>query len=86
MLPFLDKKKIVSVISAKRGKPDVEVNSEMEAPGSELSPGLKEAAEDLMRGLEAKSPIDIAKALKAAFEICDAYPHKEGEHMDEESA
>jgi len=72
MLPFLkDPKKIVSVISARKGKADVKVNPEVEAPGGEMHPGLKAAAEDFLRGIESKSPIDIAKAFKAAFEACD---------------
>lgn len=85
MLPFLDSKKIVSVISARRGKsPDIEVNSEMEAPGQEIDPSLKSAAEDVLRAIDTKSVIDLAKALKSAFDVCDAEPQEEGEHTNEE--
>jgi hypothetical protein len=84
MLPFLAPKKIVSTISARRGKsPDIEVNTEAEAPGSHMAPGLKTAAEDLMRALETKSPMDIGRALQMAFEACDSEPHKEGPHINE---
>lgn len=73
-LPFLDRKKMSSVISSRRGKsPDIEVNPEVEAPGSEMDPGLKSAAEDLLRAIESKSVIDLAKALKAAIEMCSSY-------------
>lgn len=85
MLPFLEPKKTVSVIMSRRGKsPDVEVNPEVEAPDSEIDSNLKAAAEDMLRALESKSVIDLAKSLKAAFEICDASPHAEGEHTNEE--
>lgn len=78
MLPFLEPKKMSSVISAKRGKVGLEEAPEVLAPGSELDPGLQEAAQDIMRAIEAKSSIDLAKAIKAAFEICDSAPHEEG--------
>ncbi len=84
MLPMFAPKKIVSVISARRGKPDVDVAAEVEAPGSEMDPGLKAAAEDLLSGMQNKSVMDIAKALRAAFEVCDAMPHEEGPHLNEE--
>lgn len=84
MLPFMEPKKIVTIIAARRNKPGVQINPEVEAPGSSMDPGLKEAAIDLLRGIEAKSPMDIAKALKAAFELCDSMPHEEGPHMNEE--
>lgn len=85
MLPFLEPKKIVSVISSRRGKnPDIEVNAEVEAPGQEMDAGLKAAAEDLLRALDTRSAIDLAKAFRAAFEICDAYPHQEGTYKEGE--
>ncbi len=82
MLPFLDSKKIVSVIAARKGKSDMEVKPEVEAVGGEIDPGLKSAAEDIMRAIESKSVIDLASAIKAAFEVCDSYedaPQMEGE-------
>lgn len=84
MLPFLDKKKTVSVIMAKRGKsPDIEVNSEMEAPGQEIDPVLKEAATDILRAIETKSVIDLAKALEAAYEACEASDESEDQMENE---
>lgn len=71
-LPFLQPKKIVSVIVARRGKSSMEVNPEVSAPGSEMDMGLKEAATDLLRALDEKSPLGVASALKAAFEILDS--------------
>lgn len=74
MLPMFDHKKIVSVIAARKGKPDVEINTEVEAPGSDMDPGLKAAAEDMLRAFESRSVMDMAKALKAAYECCEASP------------
>lgn len=72
-LPFLDRKKMSSVISSRRGRsPDIEVKPEVEAPGSEMDSGLKSAAEDLLRAIESKSVMDVAKALKCAHEICES--------------
>lgn len=80
MLPFLDKKKTVSAVIARRGKPALEVKSEVSAPDSEGDPALESAAEDILRAIEEKSVLGLAQALKAAFQICDAEPHHEGEH------
>lgn len=76
-LPFLDTKKAVSVIMARRGKSDVEVTPEIEAPGQEMDAGLKEAAADVLGAIERKSVIDLAKALYACFQIAESMPHEE---------
>lgn len=70
MLPFLEPKKTISVIMARRGKKDLETAPEMEAPGSSMNPALKSAAEDVMRALESKSVIDLGKAMQAAYDAC----------------
>lgn len=44
---------------------------------------LKAAAEDLKRALDDGDSKHIAMALRAAFQILDAEPHSEGEHLDE---
>lgn len=72
MLPMFEPKKMASVISSKRGKPDLDVAVEVEIPGSEIDPGLQEAAEDIMRAIESKSVIDLAKAIKSAIECVDS--------------
>lgn len=79
MLPFLEPKKTVSIIIARRGKPDLESQPEVEAGEDKIHPDLKEAAEDVMRAIQSKSVIDLAKALQSAFQICDAMPHDEDE-------
>lgn len=84
MLPFLEPKKISSVIIARRGKPDLETSPEVDMGEDKVDPGLKEAAEDMMRAFESKSVIDLAKALKSAYEICDSYPEDHDQDMSEE--
>ena len=85
MLPFMDKKRIAGIIISRKGKPDIEASAEVMAPEGDIAPELREAAMDMISALESKSPVALAKALKAAFEICDSYPHEEGEHLEEES-
>lgn len=71
-LPFLEPKKIVSVIgSMKKGK-SMDVASETQPPGQEVDPGLKAAAEDLLQAINDKSVIGIATALKAAMDMSDS--------------
>lgn len=69
MLPFLDKKRISSVIIAQRGKDNVEVSPEVES-GEGVDEGLKQAAEDVLRAINSNSVVDLAHALKAAYEMC----------------
>jgi len=85
MLPFLAPRKMTSVIIARRGKnPDVEVNPEVEAPGSNMNPALKMAAEDFLRAVDTRSPIDLAKAFKDAFMALETEPHEENAEMEQE--
>lgn len=42
---------------------------------------LESAAEDLAHAISAKDIKGIAAALRAAFELCDSYPHEEGPHV-----
>ena len=77
MLPFLQPKRITSVLVAKQ-KP--EGNVELGADEPELD-SLEMAAEELIRAVAAKDAKAVATALQAAFEVCDAMPHVEGEHV-----
>lgn len=87
MLPFLEPKKITSVIIARRGKPDLESHPEMdmtsEDDDNDLPMGMESAAEDVMRALDKRSVKDLAKSLHAAFELYDSMPHQEGPHEEE---
>lgn len=84
-LPFLNPKKTVSVIVAKRGKPPgTEVAPEVEAHGHELPEGLRGASEDILQAIDTRSAVDLGKALRRAFEACEKEPHVEGEHIDDD--
>lgn len=44
------------------------------------------AAEEILAAIEEKSASALAEALHAFFQLCEAEPHEEGEHLGEESA
>ncbi len=82
MLPFLNAKKISSVILARKGKPDLhDTKMEMDAPseseGSDEDAALESAAEDLLNALDSRSIKGIAEALRAAHSICESYEDQE---------
>lgn len=79
MLPFLKPKKITSIIIAKH-KPEGGIEPMHEE--DEEMPELVGAAESLISAVHSKDAKAVAEALKAAFEVCDAYPHQEGEHVE----
>lgn len=81
MLPFLQPKKMASVIIASR-KPSGEITPEHEE--GEHEPGLMSAAEDLISAVHAKDASAVASALSAAFEMMEEQPHEEGPHIGEE--
>jgi hypothetical protein len=83
MLPFLKPKAagaggIMNVLR----KPDGETEVEESMDDS----GLEACATDLIRGVTAKDTGLIIDALRSAFQILDAEPHEEGEHVGEEEA
>jgi hypothetical protein len=79
MLPFLMPKKTVSVIQQKKMSEGGEMKEEMSEPKEELV----YAAEDVLSAIAMKDAKALAMALKSAFEILDASPHVEGEHLEE---
>jgi hypothetical protein len=79
-LPFL-KKFAQPGVSVSIRKPDEESAKEELKEG--LPEGLEAAASDLLDAIEAKDIKRIAAALQAAFEISEASPHQEGEHVEE---
>lgn len=79
MLPFLDKKKIASIVMLRR-KPGEGLEPVKEE--GEPAPELMQAAEDLLSAIAMKNAKGVASALEAAFAICDSMPHVEGEHED----
>lgn len=45
--------------------------------------GLEACAQDMINAFNSNDAKGLAAAIKAAFEICDTYPHEEGEHTNE---
>ena len=43
--------------------------------------GLLSAAEDILSSVDARDPEGLMHALYSFFEMCDAAPHEEGEHL-----
>jgi hypothetical protein len=77
MMPWMKPRKAAGVIIAKKLADGGMVDEHEE--GEEVE-SLVVASEDLLSAIAMKDAKAVAAALKAAFEICDAYPHEEGEH------
>lgn len=71
-LPMFDKKGLGAVMVARKGK-STEMAPEVHTDDGEDS-DMREAAMDLLSAIDRKSAADVAKALRAAFEICDSGP------------
>lgn len=80
MLPFLKHKPVAGLIIKKR-QPD-EPTSEPEMSNDDA--GLEAAANDLIKAVHSQDIKAVSAALKAAFELLDAMPHKEGPHIESE--
>lgn len=79
MLPFLKKPPAAGLVEVIHRKPD-ENQEDMND-----DQGLVVVAEELCRALERKDYKAISEALKSAFEIMDASPHREGPHIEDEN-
>lgn len=78
-LPFLSKKiREQGISTIIHRKPD----ENKEEPQDVDS--VQYAAEDLLRAIEAKDPIGMAAAMRAAFEIMESEPHEEAGHEESE--
>jgi hypothetical protein len=73
MLPFLKKKQEGSMSAP------VESIEREHDEGAEFDV-LESAAEDLISAVHAKDVKGVAMAMRAAFELMESEPHKEGEH------
>lgn len=78
MLPFLEPKKLSSVIVANR-KPSGAIVPDKEE-GDEDS-ALMSAAEDLISAVHSKSASSVAAALRAAFDICGSGEEPQGSSL-----
>lgn len=72
-LPFLNHKKMASVIMTKHNS---DGSNEPISEEGEHGPELMSAADDLLRAINMKDSKMVADALKAAFDICGS--HEEG--------
>lgn len=76
-MPWLQpRKKTVSVLDA---NPDGSMKKMEEIPEE-----LVMAAEEFLSAIARKDAKDVAYALQACFQLCDAEPHVEGEHLETE--
>lgn len=80
--PLLRKKQVAGLITAKR-KPDGGTEEIGNAPEVQESHPLSSAASDLMAAVEAKDIDGMARALEAAFQICESQPHEEYQESEE---
>lgn len=74
MLPYLGAKK-------QQGSVAAHIDNDGKVSSQAPDMGLHSAAEDILKAIESKDSKALASAIKAAFEICDAEPHEEGEHI-----
>lgn len=81
MLPFLKPKQIGQVVVIK-AKDDGELEPIKEE--AQHPPELIDAAEDLIKAVSSKDASAVADAIYAAFLVCDASPHVEGPHIEED--
>lgn len=79
-LPFLQKRNIASIIMAKQ-TPTGSIEETKDTPKEDE--GLIQASEDLLKAVAAKDAEAVAKALRAAFEMCDSYKDAEEGESDE---
>lgn len=77
LLPFLkDKRKETGVIVQERS-PDAPSD---QPDGS----AIEAAAQDILRAISDNDAKHLALAIKAAFDICESYPHEEGSDTNED--
>lgn len=63
-------------------KPDETAENQEKESNEDLS-DIEECAQDMISAIKASDSRALARAVKAAFEILDAQPHVEGEHIEE---
>lgn len=78
-LPFLNARKIASVVMAKHSPDGIEVMNEEGEP----MPEMMSAAEDLLSAIAMKDAKKVAECLHAAFQICDSMPVEEDQQLGE---
>lgn len=83
-LPFLKKKQAgIANQMVEYRKPDAEGEGHHDKEPNE-DEGLRACSRDIISCIQSSDEAGLAKAIRAAFEICDAAPHEEGPHTNEE--
>lgn len=83
-LPFLKKKQTgIAGPMVEYRKPDPEGEGHNDKEPNE-DEGLRACSRDIISCIQSSDEAGLAKAIRAAFEICDASPHEEGPHTNEE--
>lgn len=83
---MIDEKKTVALILAQlspNAKAEIEIEPAEEGEDT-ADDQLHNVAGELIAAVHAGDAAAVAEALRAAFAVCDAEPHVEGEHLDEE--
>lgn len=75
MLPFLKNSKDASASS-----PVESIKRESDG-GEDHDYGLESCGHDILEAIKANDAAGIGAAIKAAFDILDSQPHKEGPHV-----
>lgn len=84
LLPFLkDKRRDQVGVIVKQRAPDSPDQSEEDGQDDSA---LHAAAQDILRAISDNDSKHLALAIRAAFEICDSYPHEEGPHLNEDES
>lgn len=87
MLPWLEPKKMSSVIIQRRGKSDLhDAATEVPADKSNHNQSLETACEDLLKAIDERSVLSMTKAFKDAFDALESQPHEEYEEPDAANA
>lgn len=79
---MIDEKKTVALILAQLS-PNAKAEIEIEPAEEEEQDQLEGVAGELIAAVHAGDAAAVAEALRAAFAVCDAEPHVEGEHVNE---
>jgi hypothetical protein len=86
MLPWLNKSKnkmVTTLLDARSGK-GTEVTPDIDMSDKPEDEQLKSACISFLNAVERKSIPDLMAAAKEMHDACDASPHAEGEHTNEE--
>lgn len=79
MLPFIKDKEKTPTVTVVKTKSDSDKNESVD----DVEEALQLVARDVLSAISSNNYKMLATALKSAFEIMDASPHYEGEHLND---